>query len=469
MSSKANSNESAAEAAGKRAAGSARLLPFVLATLILGTAWTALSPLAAEAQRRVPPQVRTYIPPEQLASFLPSTPFNQFVSYLNPIFTDVTGKQVIDPESRTFPIGITVAGLHFFDAFELVLDSNGLTYRETDQFFIVEDAPEQTTVIEPPGTLRTSSRAPDEILATHETREIQINAILFEIDHSNARELGIDWSRLFPPIGQQGQGGGQGGGQQQDERIPQLQIRTDRLFNRVDDYIIGPDQVDAAFLNSMFRVLETTGAGETLAQPSVSVQSGEEGRIQIGSDIPVTVRDFAGNTVTQFISTGIIINVVPTLIESPLADTAGAPTLDFIHMNVQVERSAGRPFGGGVAIDRNQATTKVLLLDREQTVIGGLYSTEETTTRRGIPILKDLPPWFFGLRYVFGYETSQYAKQELLIVLQARLVDPLEQRNLRPLPDELLQEYRERMYLLLDNFNETSARESDNQPFQQDQ
>ncbi|NNF03653.1 MAG: type II and III secretion system protein [Rhodothermales bacterium] len=466
MSSKAISNEAAGEAAGKRAAGSARLLPFVLATLILGTAWAALSPLAAEAQRRLPPQVRTYIPPEQLASFLPSTPFNQFVSYLNPIFSDVTGKQVIDPESRTFPIGVTVAGLHFFDAFELILDSNGLTYRETDQFFIVEEAPAQTTVIEPPGTMRTSQRSPDEILATHETREIQINAVLFEIDHSNARELGIDWSRLFPSS--QGQQGGQQGGSQ-DERVPEIQVRTDRLFNRVDDYIVGPDQVDAAFLNSMFRVLETTGAGETLAQPSVSVQSGEEGRIQIGSDIPVTVRDFAGNTVTQFISTGIIINVVPTLIESPLADTAGAPTLDFIHMNVQVERSSGRPFGGGVAIDRNQATTKVLLLDREQTVIGGLYSTEQIVNRRGIPILKDLPPWFFGLRYIFGYETTQHAKQELLIVLQARLVDPLEQRNQRPLPDELLQEYRERMYLLLDNFNETSAREGDNQPFLQNQ
>lgn len=427
--------------------------PSVLLLLAATLAFFEGGVQSARGQERVPREVRTYIPPDQIVSFLPSTSFGRFVELLNPIFQSVTGKQVIDPEQRNFPIGITVAGLHFFDAFELVLEYNRLAYRETDRFFIVEEEPPAPDLtVQVPGTLQAGAGTPVELLATHETREIQINAVLFHLDHTRTRQLGIDWNVLFPPVGgqQQQQGGGQG---QQDERIPRIQVRTNRMFDRFDDYIVGPGEVDVALLTNLFRALESVGAGETLAQPSITVQSNEEGRIQIGSDIPVTVRDFAGNAITQFVSTGIIIDVIPTLIMSPLADTAGSPTLDFIHLNVQVENSSGRPFGDAVAIDRSTANTQVLLLDGEQTIIGGLYSVRQDNERRGIPFLKDLPPWFFGLRYIFGVERRTRSQQELIIVLQARLLDPLPNRVGRPVRTDHLDQSRERVRRLLEGFD----------------
>lgn len=432
-----------------------RLVLSVLVLLVLASGLFAPGVRGQDVPQR---QLRTYIPPDQLVSFLPTTPMNEFFATLTPIFQRVTGKQIVDPESRQIPIGITIAGMHFFDAFELVLEYNGLTYRETDQYFIVEVAPAEDILLETPGTLQVRPQAaePVEILATAQSREIQINAVIFEVNHTQARQLGIDWNVIFGDQQQQ-QGGQQGGGQGQE--IPRWYVRGDRIFDRFDDYLISPDRIDVAVLTQLFRLLESTGAGETLAQPSVTVQSGEEGRIQIGSDIPVTVRDFAGNTVNQFVSTGIIINVVPTLIRSPLADTAGAPTMEFIHMNVQVERSSGRPFGGSIAIDRSTANTQVLLLDREQTIIGGLYSTEVSTNRRGIPILKDLPPWFFGLRYLFGFENKIYTQRELVIVLQARLVDPLPVRAEQPLPDQLREEFRQRVIRVLNSFDRRQLRQ----------
>ena len=428
---------------------------FVLAAcMIFGSAVPTV-----HAQDRVQREVRTYIPPDQIVSFLPTTSFSRFVELLNPMFETVTGKQVVDPEQANFQIGVTVAGLHFFDAFEMVLQYNDLAYRETDRFFIIEEVPEQQDLMADQagrlqGTRAAAAAARPEILATHETREIQINAILFELDHTRTRQLGIDWNVLFPPVGGQQQQGGGGQQGQRDERIPQLRVRTDQIFDRVDDYVIGPDEVDASFLMNLFRALENNGAGQTLAQPSVTVQSSEEGRIQIGSDIPVTVRDFAGNAITQFISTGIIIDVVPTLIASPVSDTAGAPTVDFIHMNVQVENSSGRPFGDGVAIDRSTANTQVLLIDGEQTVIGGLYSVSDNVERRGIPVLKDLPGWFFGLRYIFGFERTTYSQRELLIVLQARLLNTIPTRIANPQPTEQLRDFRLRVQRLLGTFDE---------------
>ena len=426
--------------AGCTGRGPTPLFALLLLLLIL-----AAGAAPAAAQERVPRQVRTYIPPDQLVSFLPSTPFNQFVAFLNPIFERVTGRTIVDPEDRTHAIGISVAGMHFLDAFELVLEYNDLWYRTTEQFYLVERAETPDMMVETPGTApRAAGGAAPQVLATPRTREIQISAIIFEVNQTEARQTGIDWNILFGE--QTASGGGQGGaggrGGEQDTQ-PRFFIRTERIFEDFDEYLIAPNVIEVSTITQLFRLLETTGVGRTLANPSITVQSAQQGRIQIGSDIPVTVRDFAGNTVTQFVSTGIIINVTPTLIErAPITDTLGGPTLDFIHLDVQVERSSGRPFGDGIAIDRSTANTQVLLLDREQTLIGGLFSTDDAVTRRGIPILKDLPGWFFGLRYLFGFTQRTQTERELMIVLQARTLDTLPTRNARPLPTELLEQFR---------------------------
>ncbi len=182
--------------------------------------------------------------------------------------------------------------------------------------------------------------------------------------------------------------------------------------------------------------------GRTVANPQVTVQNREQGQIQIGQDVPIQTTDFAGNTVTEFVQTGVIIDVTPTLLTQAVADTAGAPLLDFIHMDVQVEDSNSQPSPAGTIINRNQADTQVLLLDGEATAIGGLISTQKTTSRSGVPLLKDLPGWFFGLRYIFGTEQTNVTKQELLIVLQAEVVEPLQARAQKDLKDELIDQRR---------------------------
>ncbi|MEX0748089.1 MAG: type II and III secretion system protein, partial [Rhodothermales bacterium] len=275
--------------------------------------------------------------------------------------------------------------------------------------------------------------------------------------------LGIDWNVLF---GQQAQGGGQGGGGGgggggaggDQQETPIFSLKTRDLFAGIDNIIDAPDKIQLSTLTQLFRLLENEGVGETIANPQITVQSGEEGRIQIGSDIPVQIRDFSGNTITQFYSTGIIVQVTPTLL-TETSDTTTQEELNFIHMDVKVEKSAGRPSLQGLIIDRNDATTQVLLLDGEQTIIGGLYSTDELVSRRGIPLLKDLPWWFFGLRYIFGFEHRDVVQKELLIVLQAELLDSLPERAQRPLERDMLNKRRNTMQDVLrqSGFEEKAA------------
>jgi type IV pilus assembly protein PilQ len=397
----------------------------VVLLLMTGLVMTGLVPPAVAQERPSRRQTQTQVSSELLVSFQKDTTFDRFLSLINPLFKQNLGKPVVDPEGRSMPIGVSISGMHFLDAFEQVIDANQLTYRETDSAFLVQAPGAQESQSD-----QASAGGEKKVLATLSSREIRINAILFNVNLTEVRTQGLKWSELFP--GQQGgrQGGGRqgGGGQGGGSRQGGFLIQTGSLLENVDDVLQVPDQVSVARFQRFLNLLEQDDVGRTVANPQVTVQSGQQGRIQIGQDVPIQTTDFAGNTVTQFFETGIIVDVVPTLITEPVADTAGAPRIEFIHMDVKVEDSNSQPSASGPIINRNQANTQVLLLNGEATVIGGLITTQQTESRVGIPILKDLPRWFLGLRYIFGNTTTNVQKQELLIVLRAEVVDPLRVR-----------------------------------------
>ena len=68
------------------------------------------------------------------------------------------------------------------------------------------------------------------------------------------------------------------------------------------------------------------------------------------------------------------------------------------------------------------------MLSGEEKVIGGLFINEEINIRQGIPFLKDLPWWVFGLRYLTGYDKKQVTKKEVIILLQAELMPTIKER-----------------------------------------
>ena len=415
--------------------------------------WCAGLTIVQESYAQRPPrQIRTFVPTDQMVSFRPDTPFDQFLEFINPIFDRVIGKQVIDPEARQDPIGVAITSMQFFDALEFVLELKGLAYRETDRYYLIETAQATPLVMNADQATGGGGAAAPVVPATAGTREVQINAILFDADLTKALEVGVDWNVWFGPnaggagAGLGGGGGGTVGGGTGDQAatgtIPRIFLNTKELFAEFEDFVVGPDQISISALTQLLRVFETEGLGRTIASPSIMVQSGITGNIQIGSDVPVQQRDFAGNTITQYFQTGIIIDVTPTVIRETLSDSVGGQVVEFIHLDVSVENSQGRPTTAGIVIDRNKADTQLLLLDGEQTIIGGLYSTDRSVSRRGIPILKDLPPWFFGLRYLFGYNRWDTLERELIIILQARLIDPLNVRTQRPFDDQLLERRR---------------------------
>ncbi len=185
------------------------------------------------------------------------------------------------------------------------------------------------------------------------------------------------------------------------------------------------------------RTFESMTKGEIIANPQITVLDGQRGKIKVGTDFFLIVRDFAGNARQAKFESGIILDVLPRVI--------GSGDSTFIHLDIVTERSTVFLVG---ALENPQkviteSRTRALLLSGEETVIAGLFSNEIRDTRRGIPILKDLPPWFFGLRYLFGFTKKEVLKKELIIILTARIVPTIAERmNRRNIERDFLQRKR---------------------------
>ncbi|MEA1973608.1 MAG: hypothetical protein U9N34_10030, partial [Candidatus Cloacimonadota bacterium] len=154
-----------------------------------------------------------------------------------------------------------------------------------------------------------------------------------------------------------------------------------------------------------------------------------------GEDFSVKTTDEQGNTTDKFFQTGVIMDVTPTFINDDKSSG--------IHLVAKVEKSSASPGEVSTVIQKSFTETEVILFDGEETVMAGMYDTEEIQERVGIPILKDLPWWVLGIRYLAGFEKIELKKREMVIVLSAKVLDTVNQRKEKSIKlDETLNESR---------------------------
>ncbi|WP_245683923.1 type II and III secretion system protein [Rhodohalobacter halophilus] len=393
------------------------------------------------AQDRIP---REYTNPDEMIAFDRRTTFPEAIDVLNQFAQDFEGKFIIDRTGYTGQIGVTLPAMHWREALDYILRvQKFVAFEEADLYEIVtqaeadaqQEVERRGTTGQQPGQ-QTGPAALDGIQINTGTREVRINATFFEGSKRALREIGVDWSTLTSGVPENlsdlvNQDGGGGGGSS-DGQFPTSEFESSfvninsrgaqnvsqNVFNSIVNFgEVGNSGIE---VQALFSAFEADNLGQILATPSVKVMNGEPGRIQVGEDFSIKQRDFAGNVTDQFFSTGTILEVTPQIVE--YADTT------LIYLEIQAERSSAQPDPVSTVISKQQAETHALLLDGESTVIAGLYRTEEARVRRGIPILKDLPGWFFGLKYLFGYNSSDVIENELIILLQAELEESVPER-----------------------------------------
>lgn len=396
-----------------------------LSALLLFFSLVSEQVVFSQTEKRV---LREFVSKDEIVSIAQTTPFDKAIAALSDASKKYLGKVIIDPAKRTTPIGIDIKAMHWQDALELILRVNNVWYLEYQDYFEITGVKGESVTEKATGGLALAKEP-----VNMNSREVKISAVFFNIDLNKMHESGIDWKffRSKP-----------------DDQFKSLAI-DQKTAQKVSDTVLfnlALKGVDLSFgnLDAIVRLFAENNIGEVISNPQVVVRSSEKGKIQVGEDISVKKKDFAGNTVIEQIPTGTIIEVTPYVIKE--GDN------EFVYLDLEVERSIILALGEAPTIGRTKATTVLLMLDGEETVIGGLYSNFDSKVRAGIPLLKDLPWWVFGLRYIFGYDKILTSKRELTILLKIELVPTLQERMARKVKENLIETQRQKFEKDLDRY-----------------
>ena len=357
-------------------------------------------------------RLKDYNNPDELVTLSQSLPFNEAIALLSKVSESTTGKRVVSTVTSDNPIGIEIESMPYDKALFMIIQYSGFVIEEKEDVIIVK-------------RLQGEEVKPEDSYASVDSREVKISAVFFEVNVAETKKVGIDWKIL---LSQNGLNLGSELLTQSQQSTTSTTAVTPAGSNTSvsGDFKLGDFYGQAT---AMFRFFEENNLGEIIASPNITVRNNKLGRIQVGSDFSVRTRDFAGNTVEKFFPTGTIIEVTPNVYNEK--------GLDYVLLKILVERSSFILNDQTTEIKKTNASTQVLVLNGEETILGGLFVNEQTIVRNGIPFLKDLPWWVFGIRYLTGSDQTVDTKKELVILLKTELLPTLQERLENPIKNPL--------------------------------
>ncbi|MFQ6069349.1 MAG: type IV pilus secretin PilQ [Candidatus Aminicenantales bacterium] len=245
------------------------------------------------------------------------------------------------------------------------------------------------------------------------TPQVSIEARIVEASSQFVRNLGIQWGFLgeantnlnFPSNilidGSMIKGnGGPAGGYAINLPAP--------AFNSALGISLG-NILDTFKLDMALTAMESSGEGRIISCPKITTQNNMEAEIIQGRQIPVqTVANFS--VTTTFRNAALELKVKPQI----TADNT-------IIMNLEITNNSpdwGREVNGIPPINTQTAKTTVMIRDGGTTVIGGIYRTEDSVSKEGVPFLSQIPL----LGNLFRSRSRSKENTELLIFITPRIV-----------------------------------------------
>ncbi|AZZ35876.1 type IV pilus secretin PilQ [Bdellovibrio sp. qaytius] len=151
-----------------------------------------------------------------------------------------------------------------------------------------------------------------------------------------------------------------------------------------------------------------------LSSPRIAVLHNSQATIKQGSiiQVPSTETTTAGTTTTT--QTFKEVEVGVNLDVKPLISSIGTVNLD-----LKIERSATTATGGRT---QREIKTNIIVKSGETAVIGGVFTSDVTNRRQGVPGLKDIPI----LGTLFRTDSNSSQKTELMFFISPRILKTLQ-------------------------------------------
>jgi general secretion pathway protein D len=266
------------------------------------------------------------------------------------------------------------------------------------------------TVISSPDKVALAERI---IEATDKSKgEVVVEVRVLEVDKTRAKDYGLRLSQYevgasFLPTGNETLGAAS----------TSLRAQLLSSLNVADWVVTLPQGIFAKFLQS-------EGSTRILAAPRLRAAEGKKTTLKIGEDIPIPVTSFtlptAGTssfgpaTSFQYKTVGITLELTPKI------SASGDITLDPMTAEFSI-LGTKQDVGGGLlipsVITRN-ITGVLRLRDGETSLLGGLVSNQETTSRTGALGVEKIPL----LNRIFGQNTKSNEDREVLISITPHVV-----------------------------------------------
>ncbi len=188
----------------------------------------------------------------------------------------------------------------------------------------------------------------------------------------------------------------------------------------------------------LLALLEDNSLARTLAQPSMTVVSGQTANFMAGGEFPIPIAQSLGQVTITYKPYGIRLAFTPTVFSKDRIAIKLAPEVSELDFTNAVTSS-----GVSVpAILKRSAETTIELGDGESFVIAGLISSTFGDTVDKVPGLGDLP--------ILGafFKSTRFAREdkELVVIVTPTLVRPLAARaEVPPLPGTEYNKYNPSM------------------------
>ena len=249
-------------------------------------------------------------------------------------------------------------------------------------------------------------------------KQIQVDVKILEVTLNNESTYGIDWNAIYKKIG----------------GIQQLTLSSDFALQNITSpgfftlTAAGPKDDSGTTsngLSALVRALETQGRVEVVSEPKIMLLNNQSAMVQVGtvtsyvSNITTTTTQAglaATGATTDQVQEGVTLRLMASILDEDILVqlTPVVTTLDQI-------RSIN--MGQGMTIEAPKTSTKsmhslVKIKDGQTITVGGLITSNDSKTQKGIPILRKLP--LIGA--LFDYKSKTNTRTELVIFITPKIL-----------------------------------------------
>ena len=265
-------------------------------------------------------------------------------------------------------------------------------------------------------------------------KQVLIEVLMAEITLDDANKFGIEWARFAtregtnPPLAQE---------------IILNAVPAAAPFN----------QALAAGANFRYSIVELGGKIsaainaaasdnrlKVVSSPHILASNNKEAKIQVGASQPILT-----NTYTTGIAAGTTTGVVEGTIEykdigiiltlTPRISDGGLVSMEVSVENSTVANTALGSLNNVPVFNKRTAKTVISIMEGQTIVLGGLIEETREANKSGVPLLSKIPL----LGAVFGFQSYEKKKTELLILMTPHVISDLAQSN------RITQEFKEKI------------------------